>query len=103
MDKLRLAYEAIIQESKNTDLRFGQYKTTGSVLQPKQSPNQQAENDRISAIWRDTAHKPWHEYAKGLNLGGQEKDTPENDLSRKRVSDYIKKHGALFGINYKEK
>lgn len=88
---------------KNDKLRYAEYKTTGSVLQPVQSPSQQAENDRISAIWRDTAYKPWHEYTKGLNLGGQENDTPENELSRKRVSDYIKKHGALFGVNYHKK
>jgi hypothetical protein len=93
----------VLAESKNDNLRYGKYTTTGSVLQPIQSPGQQEKNDRLSAIWRDTAYKPWHEYAKGLNLGGQENDTPENDLSRKRVSDYIKKHGALFGVNYKDK
>lgn len=64
----------------------------------EQSNNNTPENDRIAEIWKRTATQPWHIYAAGMALGGQENDTPENKESRERVKAYLDKHGKLFGI-----
>ena len=87
-------HPANINESKGMDPIKEAYNQMRSISQ--ESPEDKDYNERLSKIWRDTAAKPWSEYAAGMNLGGQEIDSPENEASKQRVRDYIEKHKHLF-------
>lgn len=70
------------------------YSQMQSITQ--ETPESTAYNDKLSQIWYRRANMPWHEYAAGMKLGGQEKETPENAASKQRVKDYVEKHKHLF-------